>query len=282
MPRTVLVAIDYSDGAARAWNTALALVAGNAGALVALHVLPGQPPQADPSNVWDETRALRGRAEEELRSWLAAHGGAPEHLRVAVEWGDVAMLIRQTASRERAELIVLGAHGTTPVPGQILGAVARQVVEQPPCPVCVIHVPGAAVPTVLPASANVGSVVRRAPITIRQDQTLAEAAELMEREAVHQLPVVEDGRLIAIVTQRDMQGHIGYFERTKVDAVMTRAPVTVQPGDRPEDAARILLDRAFNALPVVDGERLVGMVSRTDLLRLLVQLLDERGRTSPA
>lgn len=282
MARTVLVAIDYSDSAACAWSTALALVPETPGCLLALHVLPGQPPQADPSNVWDETRAVRGRAEEELRAWLAARGGAPAHVRVVVEWGDVAAVIRHTAAAEHAETIVIGAHGTTPLPGQVLGAVARRVVAQPPCSVCVIHAPGIATTAVVMSSTTIGSVVRRAPITIRQDQTLAEAADLMEREAVHQLPVVQDGRLIAVVAQRDLQGHIGYLEHTKVDAVMTRAPVTVQASDRAEDAALILLDRALNALPVVEGERLVGMVSRTDLLRLLLQLLDERGREPAA
>jgi CBS domain-containing protein len=56
---------------------------------------------------------------------------------------------------------------------------------------------------------------------------------------------------------------------------MTRSPVTVAPTDSAQQAARILIEQNINALPVVQGDRLHGVVSRTDLRRLLVKLLDQ-------
>jgi CBS domain-containing protein len=123
---------------------------------------------------------------------------------------------------------------------------------------------------------RVEEVMRRNVLTISPHETLAAAEALMLREGMHQLPVVENGELIGIVSQRDLRPHSGYLERTKVDAAMTYSALTVAPTESALHAAQLLIERKFNALPVVEDGRLVGMVSRTDLLRLLVSLLEQR------
>jgi CBS domain-containing protein len=122
---------------------------------------------------------------------------------------------------------------------------------------------------------TVETVMHRTPATITADETLSAAQALMEREGVRQLPVLEKGALAGILSERDLHAHTGYLERTKVNVAMTRELVTVTPTTSALQAARLLIDRKFNALPVVDGDRLVGIVSRTDLLRLLVGLLEK-------
>jgi CBS domain-containing protein len=126
---------------------------------------------------------------------------------------------------------------------------------------------------------TVEDIMRRSPVTTSPHQILADAQELMSREGMHQLPVVENGTLVGMLSDRDLHAHSGYLDRTKVDAAMTYGVITAAPTDTARDAARVLIERQINALPVVDGDRLIGIVTKTDLLRLLVSLL-ERLHTS--
>lgn len=123
---------------------------------------------------------------------------------------------------------------------------------------------------------SVGDIMRREPLTTSPFETLASAKALMDRDSVRQLPVIEKSQLVGILSERDLHAHSGYLERTKVDAAMTLTPLTVAPTDTALHAARILVEKKVNALPVLEGDRLVGIVSRTDLLRLLVTLLGSR------
>jgi hemerythrin-like domain-containing protein len=101
------------------------------------------------------------------------------------------------------------------------------------------------------------------------DEALARAAELMAALDVRELPVVEDGRLVGILTLRDLQPFRGHYEWTTVRAAMTPDPVTVPPNETAGTVASLLLQRCFNAVPVAAGGTLLGMIARSDLLRLL-------------
>jgi len=122
---------------------------------------------------------------------------------------------------------------------------------------------------------SVGRLMRRDPVTTTLLDTLSTAQSLMEREGFRQLPVVENGKLIGMLSDRDLHAHSGYLDRTKVDAAMTeRRLITVAPTDTAAHVARLLLEQRINAVPVVDGDRLAGIVSRSDLLRLLIDLVE--------
>ncbi len=121
---------------------------------------------------------------------------------------------------------------------------------------------------------TIASVMRPSPLTITPWETLAAAQALMRRERLHQLPVVENGALVGMLAERDLHAHSGYLERTKVDAAMTCPAITVGPQETAANAARLLIQHEINALPVVQDGRLVGIVTRTDLLLLLITLLE--------
>jgi CBS domain-containing protein len=123
-------------------------------------------------------------------------------------------------------------------------------------------------------AATIEGLMRRDPVTITPLDTLAAAQSLMQRASVRQLPVVEKGALIGMLSERDLRAHSGYLERTKVDAAMSEGLIVVSPKDSAARAARLLLDRKINAVPVVEDGRLVGIVSRSDLLRLLVEIVE--------
>jgi CBS domain-containing protein len=86
------------------------------------------------------------------------------------------------------------------------------------------------------------------------------------------VPVLDEGRLVGLVTPVDvafaLQGSEG-MDTTRVREVMTTELVTLRPDHTLRDAARRFATGGFHALPVVDGEALVGLLTTTDLMRLL-------------
>jgi len=125
---------------------------------------------------------------------------------------------------------------------------------------------------------TVAAIMRQSPLTTTPGELLLTAQTVMRREGIRQLPVIENGTLVGMLSERDLHQHEGYLERTKVDAAMTSQLITVAPTATAQEVAQLLIDKKINALPVVDGDRLLGIVSKTDLLRLLINLLEEHPR----
>lgn len=127
-------------------------------------------------------------------------------------------------------------------------------------------------------------------VTIGADASVRQAAELMKTRQIRHLPVVEsDGRLIGIVTDRDLRQMIfdpAIQERVgdavealgglTVGETMTWAVIAVRPESGIREAARLMREQKVGALPVVEGGRVVGMLTERDLLRAFEELI--RGR----
>src|SRR4030095_9337328 len=121
------------------------------------------------------------------------------------------------------------------------------------------------------------------PFTVRPSMSVLEArAEMARRRFRHLLVVDEGGLLVGIATDRDIRLHppspatrlsvwgINYFAgRLTVGEVMSKTVLTVDPDRDVRAAARILIDHKIGALPVLDGAKLIGIVTDTDLLRAL-------------
>lgn len=105
--------------------------------------------------------------------------------------------------------------------------------------------------------------------TVQPDDSVAAVREAFRRRRMRHMPVVAAGRVIGIVSDRDVAG---VAETTTVDGVMTPNPATIAPGAPVEQAAAIMRQRKLGALPVVEGESLVGIVSESDLLEALTTL----------
>jgi acetoin utilization protein AcuB len=116
------------------------------------------------------------------------------------------------------------------------------------------------------------------PVTIRSDETLAKAKALMKAGGFRRLPVVEDGHLVGILTERDLRAHTGYLETTRVDAVMQTVLVTVAPDSIVEDAARLMLKNKVGGLPVLADGNLVGIVTTSDLLAAFLRVIEATGQ----
>ena len=105
------------------------------------------------------------------------------------------------------------------------------------------------------------------PVTIGQHDTLSRAKAIMDEGRFRRLPVVDEGRLVGIVTERDLREYSGYLGITRVNAAMRTALVTVTPYNTVEDAARLMLKHKIGGLPILADGRLVGIVTTSDVLR---------------
>jgi CBS domain-containing protein len=106
-------------------------------------------------------------------------------------------------------------------------------------------------------------------VTVDADESLAVAADRMHWYAVGALPVYERHALVGIVSERDLTAAVADgldLARALVRHRMTPTPATVAPGDDIADAARIMAELGVRHLPVVDGDRLVGMLSIRDMI----------------
>ena len=82
-------------------------------------------------------------------------------------------------------------------------------------------------------------------VTVGPHDTLAQAKALMDSGNFRHLPVLEDGRLIGILSDRDMRYHSGYLDSTRVDAAMTPDPVTIAPGNASLMSRRVICKRSI-------------------------------------
>ena len=105
------------------------------------------------------------------------------------------------------------------------------------------------------------------PVTIGPHDTLSKAKTIMDAGRFRRVPVIDDGRLVGILTERDLREYTGYLESTLVNAAMRTALITVTPYNTVEDAARLMLKHKIGGLPIVADGKLVGIVTTSDLLR---------------
>jgi CBS domain-containing protein len=109
------------------------------------------------------------------------------------------------------------------------------------------------------------------PSSCERGTPVAEAAKVMARENVGSVPVVEGGRLVGVVTDRDLVVRLLAEGRdpqsTTVGEIASSEPVTLSPDDDLDQALQLLARHQVRRLPVVEGERLVGIVAQADIAR---------------
>jgi CBS domain-containing protein len=116
---------------------------------------------------------------------------------------------------------------------------------------------------------HVADVMTSTVRTAHPSQSLAEAAEMMKGDDVGSVPVVDGGRLIGILTDRDIVTRAVAERRdpqaVTVDEIASREMITVQPDQDLDEALRLMAAHQVRRLPVVDGGQLVGMLSQADV-----------------
>lgn len=127
---------------------------------------------------------------------------------------------------------------------------------------------------------TVSDIMRREFVTLQTSDRLDFADDVMQLGQIRHMPVLEQGRLVGIVSQRDLlaaslskaldfepRQRRSFMRSVEVAEVMSKGVVTVSPETSVQDAARLMLRRKIGCLPVVDAEGVpLGLVTETDLL----------------
>ncbi|HEY8490466.1 MAG TPA: CBS domain-containing protein, partial [Dehalococcoidia bacterium] len=118
-------------------------------------------------------------------------------------------------------------------------------------------------------------------VTITEEETLKTADLRFRQGRFRHLPVVRDGTVVGVVSDRDVRALRdldvpdlpAVLERRRVRDVMRRPAIVASPQDPLEQAARLMYERKIGCLPVVDEGRLVGIVTTSDVFRAFVQVM---------
>ncbi len=133
--------------------------------------------------------------------------------------------------------------------------------------------------------ARLAQVMTTDLVTVNQDELADVVASLMDWKRIHHVPVEDnEHRLVGLVTQRTLLRRLARRqdgEPIPVSAVMTRDPVTAGPDTPTLDAVRLMRERRIGCLPVVDGQKLVGIVTERDFLAVAGALLEAQLEPAP-
>jgi acetoin utilization protein AcuB len=123
-------------------------------------------------------------------------------------------------------------------------------------------------------------------ITATKEIDIESAYKLMRENSIRHLPVVEGKKLIGIVADRDIrqallpwkskkeEKEFYYFSKdVPISEIMAKDVITVEPDTDIEDAARLIHDHKFGALPVVDDGKLVGIITHMDILKIFIEIM---------
>src|SRR5512141_1299622 len=139
----------------------------------------------------------------------------------------------------------------------------------------------------------VGERMSRPVISVTPETPINEALAMFREEHIRRAPVMKDGKLLGIVSERDLLNaspspvttlsvwEMNYLiSKVTVKNVMTKKVITVDRDTPIEEAARIMADKKIGGLPVVSADKVVGMITETDLFKMFLELMGARQKAT--
>lgn len=141
---------------------------------------------------------------------------------------------------------------------------------------------------------HVGLIMRKDLVTVPPDTSLVQARDLISEKLIDHLLVVDkDEKLVGIVSDRDLKQawaspattlsahELNYLlKQLNVDTIMVKKIITVTPGTTIERAGRIMQENRISALPVMENEKLVGIITTTDVMGVLLDAIGIDGESA--
>ena len=121
----------------------------------------------------------------------------------------------------------------------------------------------------------VGQIMSQKIVTISPDKRVGQALKLMQKHEIRHLPVMEHNRMVGWITSRDLREVLlaSMLEEIKVGDVMLQAPLSVTPDTEVEEAARLIHEHKIGGMPVMEGDKLAGVITMQDLISAFIAML---------
>ncbi|MGA9754574.1 MAG: CBS and ACT domain-containing protein [Desulfobaccales bacterium] len=121
----------------------------------------------------------------------------------------------------------------------------------------------------------VGQIMSKKIVTISPDKLVGQALRVMQKQQIRHLPVMEHNRMVGWITSRDLREVLlaSMLEQIKVGDVMVPAPLSVGPDTEVEEAARLIHEHKIGGMPVMEGDKLVGVITMLDLISAFITML---------
>jgi nanoRNase/pAp phosphatase (c-di-AMP/oligoRNAs hydrolase) len=129
-----------------------------------------------------------------------------------------------------------------------------------------------------PTEIQVSDLMSFPVMTIRQDAPMREAAKILRKQGCTGVPVIdENSRIAGIISRRDFNRKIKQETQLKapIKAFMSTDVITIQPGKSPSDASRLMIKHDIGRLPVIKDGKLIGIITRSDVMRYLYDLVPD-------
>ena len=134
----------------------------------------------------------------------------------------------------------------------------------------------------------ISEIMTQQVISLESNESLEKAEGLMKKNHIRHLPITKDGLLVGMLSLTDLQ-RISFtttfneeglnsdsliYDMFSVEQIMTHHPISIDLKDGMIKALEILVEKEFHALPIVDGENLVGIITTTDAIRYLLKICE--------
>jgi len=122
---------------------------------------------------------------------------------------------------------------------------------------------------------RVGEIMNKEPVTIGPKTPVGQALKLMQQHQIRHLPVIGDGSMVGWISARTLREVLlaSMLEVITVGDVMVQAPISVTPETSVEEAARLVHEHRIGGMPVLEGDKLVGVLTVNDLLSAFIVML---------
>jgi len=122
---------------------------------------------------------------------------------------------------------------------------------------------------------QVRKLMVRQLVTIPPNTSILKAIQVMRQNSIRHLPVVDRENFVGFVTEGDLRqaSLLSMVDKISIEDVMIKNPVTISPKASLEEAAKLISGRKIGGLPVVEGKKLLGIITIVDILRAFIQMM---------
>jgi nucleotide-binding universal stress UspA family protein/CBS domain-containing protein len=266
--RKIMCAVDFDDSSFTAIDAAAQIARQNNATLILAHIVPIII-QSETISAYIGLEGLDKAARNQLTEIVKTRLDGIK-CELSIHSGEPAQTILRIERKLEPDLLVLATHGRKGLSHFLLGSVAELILRGATCPVLTVRIPQQDKNTVQ-------EWMTRNPETASEQDKLATVQAKMLNGDFRCLPVLKEGRLVGIITEREVREHLAQKDQIEVGQVMPddigETLTTVTPSTSLKEAARLMRELKLEALPVVeDEETLVGVITTSDILRAFAEL----------